>query len=55
MLEEDESMDLNSIYERMKDNFHVLSNFKEIRMKGRSKKEYTNLLMNDLSTTFGIP
>jgi ribosomal RNA methyltransferase Nop2 len=49
---EDESMDLSSIYERIKDNVHVLNNFKEMRMKGRSRKEYTNLLMKDLSTYY---
>ncbi len=35
----DEATDLSAIYERIKNNVHVLNNFKELRMEGRYEQD----------------
>eukprot|EP00112_Aurelia_sp_Birch-Aquarium-sp1_P001071 Seg1108.10 transcript_id=Seg1108.10/GoldUCD/mRNA.D3Y31 product="28S rRNA cytosine-C5-methyltransferase" protein_id=Seg1108.10/GoldUCD/D3Y31 len=50
--EGNEAPDLTLIYQRIKDNFHALSNFKTMREPGRSRSEYLQLLLKDLTTYY---
>ncbi|XP_065061328.1 uncharacterized protein LOC135688415 [Rhopilema esculentum] len=47
-----EAPDLTLIYQRIKDNFHALSNFKTLREPGRSRSEYLSLLLRDLTSYY---
>ncbi|XP_065656463.1 uncharacterized protein LOC100207336 isoform X4 [Hydra vulgaris] len=46
--ENNENTDLTVIHQRIKDNLHVLSNFKKYRQPNRSRSEYLHLLLRDL-------
>jgi len=46
--ENDKPPDLVTIHQRIKDNLHALSNFKEHKQEGRSRSEYLNVLIKDL-------
>jgi len=43
-----EAPDLNQVHQRIKDNLHVLSNFKKLRQEDRSRSEYLEVLLRDL-------
>ncbi|KAG5856290.1 hypothetical protein ANANG_G00006450 [Anguilla anguilla] len=45
-------IDLQSIYQRIKDNVDVLSNFASKREEGKERAEYLSLLKKDLSTYY---
>jgi len=45
---ESEAPDLNQVLQRIKDNLHVLSNFKKLRQPERSRSEYLEVLLRDL-------
>jgi len=46
--ENDKPPDLIAVHQRIKDNLHVLSNFKEHKQEGRSRCEYVAMLIKDL-------
>lgn len=46
------SFDLKTIYQRIKDNVDVLTNFKEKREEGKERSEYISLLKQDLCTYY---
>jgi len=46
--ERSEAPDVSLIHQRIKDNIHVLSNFKKLHQEGKSRSEYLALLENDL-------
>jgi len=46
------SFDLKTIYQRIKDNVDVLTNFKEKREEGKERSEYIDLLKQDLCTYY---
>ena len=46
--EKSETPDVSLVHQRIKDNLHVLSNFKKLHQDGKSRSEYLALLESDL-------
>merc|ERR1712002_928572 len=52
MEESNKPPDLIVVHQRIKDNLHALSNFKEFKEEGRSRSEYLSVLVKDLMTYY---